>query len=314
MFKLLFLFSIASLKLLASDVEAKAPLIHYTWIGEPTMLAPAGQIMVGLDVAGPIATAKQIQQQVKEDPENNPYYPVHYWCLDRYVKYYENVFTENEVNIFVHGIEETLESFSNTTSHVKKLYDLFLSDKQYLRAILKQDVERLHDQNITQATLNVFLKDGFTLFLLAHNHGYIFDTNVFPLAIDEKREKIDLMGNYPELALAFTGESNWDFFAMYSPKPKLSRALHMFETWVSNPKWGYLELFNEDHSSKDKGAWNIGSLNHNDLGFEKISFKTYATPMIDAMNMMGSLKFLEFISPPDFSNLQRYFAAVKFTR
>lgn len=310
LFKLLLLFSFISLKLLASDVEVSAPLIHYTWVGEPTALAPAGQIMLGLDVAGPIATAKKIQQQIKEDPNNSLNYSVHYWCLDKYIRYYENIFTKNEVKIFVHSIEETLKSFPDN-SHVKKLYKLFLSDKRELRDILRMNIGRLSDENIKDNTLNVFLKDGFTMFLLAHNHGYIFDTNVFPLASDEKREKIDLITNYPKIALCLSGESKWDFFAMYSPKPKLSQALQMFESWTSSPKWGYLELFTEEHSSENIGPWNIGFLNYNDLGFEKISFKTYEAPMINLMNMMSSHDFLEFISPPEFTNLQRYFSVLK---
>ncbi len=199
-------------------------LIHYLWVGPPTKTNP--NAIAGHDVAGPIAMARNLKAQNSNDT-------VKFWCLEEYKTFYESQFTKAGVdNIQVCSIEAHVAEEKNKRKEAKILETL-------INTKAKSDIT--NDR--------VAFKDVFSLFLLATQGGFFFDTNVFPS--DGKRIDLNKVVTDEVWVAAQTDgleEENLtlypDFFIMHSPAPNNHQMQAILENWLNGVHdTGMLEIF-----------------------------------------------------------------------
>ena len=125
--------------------------IHYIWVGPPK----SGLKHSRQDIAAPIQLGEmKIQQTIK------------FWCLDQYVEPFRKTF--NDTSIMVIGIETFLKKLQSKVKHNEHLW--VINRVQHIVVTLRNGV--------TRDRVNV--KNAFAFFLMWHQGGYIFDTNVKP--------------------------------------------------------------------------------------------------------------------------------------
>ncbi|MBA2649537.1 MAG: hypothetical protein H0U75_08090 [Legionella sp.] len=185
-------------------------LIHYLWVGPPTKNDQ--NAIAGHDVAGIIAMARSIKAQGIGDIVLN------FWCLGNYQNFYESQFTDAGLeNIIVCSIEQ------NFTSETKRLRGADILEDFITTNAKSQLVSE-----------RVAFKDGFSIFLLATQGGFFFDTNIFP--ISEKQldlnQVIDTQNPITASWSSRGGEGDNDFYLMYSPTPNNQHMQQVFANWI----------------------------------------------------------------------------------
>ncbi len=240
--------------------------IHYAWIGPPTrdnIYAIAGH-----DIAGPIETARKLQEQAAQGEEVNP---IKFWCLKEHEEYYQTVFKNERVDIEVCAVEDLLDA----TSHKERAAGMTEAGAEHAEAAAF--MQKLLDDKVKNAdkddsTSRVLFKDGFSLFLLLCQGGYFFDTSIFP----EHEKNISLSGEDH----FFTGanqevinhKTENDFYMMYSPDRNNSTLKEVFDSWKSDPKFANINAF----KSSDKIPFVSMDEQRNKMGINKIGFKSYS--------------------------------------
>ncbi|WP_157737118.1 hypothetical protein [Legionella lansingensis] len=191
--------------------------------------------------------AKQLQVQREKGQDS---YTIKFWCLEKHKLFYQKQFAEEGIDIVeVCSIEDLL----------KKEQDGELAD----RAKFVRDF--MNTTSLNEVTERVKLKDLLSLFLLASQGGYFFDTNVSP----EKGKTVSLPGE-PTVTTAKSGFQNSnDFYMMYSPKRADSNMLAIFDAWKEDPGFGNLSVFRAPQEPVPYFA--------KEMGVKKQSYKSYYT-------------------------------------
>ncbi|WP_131781336.1 ankyrin repeat domain-containing protein [Legionella gresilensis] len=226
------------------------PIVHYLWVGPPTRNNLSS--IAGHDLVGPIQMAKALQGQ--KNNNIGTINPIKFWCLKKYLKTYEDEFAREGANIEVCAIEDLLEKERNDSIFIKHIT---LITNLLNTSLLKNDKESF-----------VTFKDCFSLFLLATQGGYFFDTNIFPVS--------GKTVNLPQLDTVKTARSGFqssnDFFMMFSPRRADPIMLKILEKWEQYPILGGLHAFSIDTEIPffDKFKQIDES-----MGVEKKSYKSY---------------------------------------
>lgn len=219
------------------------PVIHYLWVGQPTEKNTTTAI-AGHDIAGPIEMVRELKRQAGEKEKTNP---IKFWCLEEYASFYQERFKAEAVDIEVCPIERLLreESRGHLATRAEKLLEYKASHL-----------------NIDDIQSKVMFKDAFSLFLLASQGGYFFDTNVFP-----QKDKIISLPENPTVTTARSPDGCNDFFMMYSPERGNPQMLKAFDRWITTPRHANLGVF--DRLSIPYFDF------RKEMGVEKQSYKTY---------------------------------------
>lgn len=215
------------------------PVIHYLWVGQPTKTDPT--TIAGHDIAGPINMARALKIQEENGEETNP---IKFWCLETHANFYRTTFESEGVDIEICTIEGLLEKES----------DGDLADRA-------KSVQGFMAEYLGTVETRVAFKDIFSLFLLASEGGYFFDTNVFP----EKNKPISLLGE-PVVTTAKSGfqEAN-DFYMMYSPGRQNADMINIVDDWIREPGFGSVSVFK---------VAEVPYFN-SEMGVQKLSYKSY---------------------------------------
>lgn len=217
------------------------PEIHYLWIGPPTEFNPMSALP-GHDIAGPINFCKELQKSDYKDKN------VKFWCFEKHQSYYQELFKKQGIHIEVCSVEKLIEEGKALDDPAAKLISENLANISQAETMSMGDV--------------IDFKDRFSLFLLMKQPGYFLDTNVFP----KQGKKL----NFPPHEAFTTAQSDLsglnDFYLMYSPNINLELR-EAFMRRLSLPYYAAGEMTFHNLS--------IPYLDLNDLGVEKVSYKSY---------------------------------------
>ena len=216
--------------------------LHYIWIGAPTRLNLKS--IPGHDVAGPIAMARKIlaENRLKINP-------IKFWCLNKYQEFFEIEFLKFDVVIEVCSVETLIEQ-----NLITELGAEAFKMQQFMQAI--------HFPALVTTSQRVQFKDAFSLFLLACEGGYFFDTNITPLT-----DALQLNGHDQALTVAADGGN--DYYLMYAPADYDQQFRQAFNNWITDPCVPNLQAFD--------GTNIPNTLQPINLSIKKTSFNSWFT-------------------------------------
>lgn len=134
--------------------DAKAPTLHYTWIGPP----PDNKGVRGHDVTC-----------VKRMAEINQTNPIKFWCLEAQAQHYQDEF-KSHPNVEVCAVEAQLREDSLYETQYQRYAQVI---HELMRMVLSDERNTVRDR--------VTIKDAFVTYLLMRHGGYTVDTNIEPV-------------------------------------------------------------------------------------------------------------------------------------
>jgi hypothetical protein len=195
--------------------------LNTIWIGPPTeeeRTAIPGHAELG---AKKMATALATEGKI-----------LHYWCLRKHADAFRRIFSSYE-NIHVCPIEDEIEAALSCAESPDWLMHCSRFMQEFLATLLDTTRNRIKDR--------VIVKDGFCFYLLLVRGGYVFDTNIQPLAETKltfprsEFMRVPFFVNKP-LRKSFSTTSYYDCWLLYANEQSphsFDRAYRVFERFMA---------------------------------------------------------------------------------
>lgn len=213
---------------------------------------------------------------------------IKFWCLNEHISFYKKQFAEAGVAdvIQISSIESCLAVEKNRPE-TSKLQNLLSKAKS-------TDIEE-----------RVTFKDGFSLFLLATQGGFFFDTNVFPIS----GRQVDLNSFVKEKQVMTGGNSEGknDFYLMYSPEPDHPIMQEVLTNWLNAPGIVNLNAFDVSQKIPRQDMYKIIK----SMGIQKFSYKSYYTSKKGLFSWLGTDSMIPYLRYGDIDKTYSYPLSVR---
>lgn len=182
------------------------PTLNYIWVGPPK-LDNSGKL-IGNDFEDVVDMSRRCSN------------PVCYYCLDSYVKYYDELFKIQGCNVAVKSIDTYLHEMSIDDNQDQDIHRYAVQMMAMREELLQEPRDRIVDR--------VTFKDAFSLFLLACEGGYTLDTGV-KLSADKSDYSFPAYENFK----APWSDDIIECWMMYAAPDKLQQAKLILDNYLT---------------------------------------------------------------------------------